>query len=418
MPLDPVIAQGFRGIDLQNPVENYMRLQQMQSAQQQNQLNALKMQEYQREVEQQNRLRDFIPTLTPKNRSELLGYGAPGRQAYESLLKGEKESRESEKAAADVAAIRMKQSRDLLPSVTTPEAYTNWRAYTLQNLPGLANIIPEQYSPETVRGLMLEADKALEQHFVTQKRGGAEQVVGMPKYGQGSARVVPGSYAAEVPLPAEVEAQKVRVAQAGRSAGTTVVLPAQEKAFEAELGKEQAGKLVKDKAAAEDARSIISTIEEGRRLLNSGVITGFGAEFLTGLGAALNQAGVSFAEDSVANTQAFTANMAANVGRIIKQFGAGTGLSNADREYAEKMAGGKVSLDRKSIERILDINERMARNVISLHNRNAAKVKTNIPLTVEEPGRLSPQDQQALDWANSNPTDPRSATIKQRLGAK
>jgi len=61
MPLDPVIAQGFRGIELQNPVENYMRLQQMQSAQQQNQLNALKMQEYQREVETTNRLRGLDP---------------------------------------------------------------------------------------------------------------------------------------------------------------------------------------------------------------------------------------------------------------------------------------------------------------------------------------------------------------------
>lgn len=31
---------------------------------------------------------------------------------------------------------------------------------------------------------------------------------------------------------------------------------------------------------------------------------------------------------------------------------------------------------------------------------------------------LSQQDQQALDWANSNPNDPRSAAIKQRIGAK
>jgi len=31
---------------------------------------------------------------------------------------------------------------------------------------------------------------------------------------------------------------------------------------------------------------------------------------------------------------------------------------------------------------------------------------------------LSPQDQQALNWANSNPNDPRSAQIKQRLGVK
>ena len=34
------------------------------------------------------------------------------------------------------------------------------------------------------------------------------------------------------------------------------------------------------------------------------------------------------------------------------------------------------------------------------------------------PKTLSPADQQALDWANSNPKDPRSAEIKQRLGVQ
>jgi hypothetical protein len=32
------------------------------------------------------------------------------------------------------------------------------------------------------------------------------------------------------------------------------------------------------------------------------------------------------------------------------------------------------------------------------------------------PANMSPQDKQALDWANSNPKDPRAAKIKQRLG--
>jgi hypothetical protein len=32
--------------------------------------------------------------------------------------------------------------------------------------------------------------------------------------------------------------------------------------------------------------------------------------------------------------------------------------------------------------------------------------------------QLSPQDKEALDWANSNPRDPRAAKIKQRLGVK
>jgi hypothetical protein len=79
--------------------------------------------------------------------------------------------------------------------------------------------------------------------------------------------------------------------------------------------------------------------------------------------------------------------MAQNVGKIIKQFGAGTGLSDADRQYAEKMAGGKITLDVKALNKILDINERAARNVITRHNKDVAGIKTNIPLTVEMPAK-------------------------------
>ena len=189
----------------------------------------------------------------------------------------------------------------------------------------------------------------------------------------------------------------------------TVQMPAQEKAFESTLGSEQAKKLMADKAVAEDAVSIIDTVNTGRQLLKSGMITGFGAEFATNFGSALNQLGINFAEDLVANTQAFSANMAANVGRIIKQFGAGTGLSNADREYAEKMAGGKITLDQKALERILDINERAARNVIKYHNRRAQGVKSNIPLTVEMPAEQ--QQSQAPMYARNPKTGERIMSV-------
>ena len=76
--------------------------------------------------------------------------------------------------------------------------------------------------------------------------------------------------------------------------------------------------------------------------------------------------------------------MAQNVGKLIKQFGAGTGLSDADREYATKMAGGLITVDEKAIRKILDINDKAAQNVIRLHNKRAMGVKTNIPLAVEE----------------------------------
>ena len=191
-------------------------------------------------------------------------------------------------------------------------------------------------------------------------------------------------------LASSLQARIQRLTEKPVGAQTVIKLPEQEKAFETGIGKAQAERLMDDQRVAQDARGIIDTVQQGRQLLQSGAITGFGAEFLTQVGAALNQAGISFAEDRVANTQAFAANMAQNVGRVIKQFGAGTGLSNADREYAEKMAGGKITLDRKALDRILDINERAARNVIVAHNKRVKDIKTNVPLTVEEPPALPP----------------------------
>ena len=225
MPINPAIALGVKGIELQDPLAQYGKVMAMQSAQQENALAQMKMQQAERDIEQRNQLRNFLPGMTSENRSQLLGFGAAGRETYESLLKGEKEAREAEKAAAEVAAKRMQEVRDLLPSVQSPEAYANWRTYTLQNLPGLAKVIPEQYSPGAVQSLMLKADQALEQHFVSQNLGGTARVIAAPKYGQGPARVVQGSQAAVSMTPGEaqrinldrqrlgLERQRVEIAQ-------------------------------------------------------------------------------------------------------------------------------------------------------------------------------------------------------------
>ena len=105
-----------------------------------------------------------------------------------------------------------------------------------------------------------------------------------------------------------------------------------------------------------------------------------------GFNNALKQAGIDFGyADAAANSQAYAAAMGANVGRIIKQFGAGTGLSDADRDYAAQMAGGKINLTESALRKILDINDKAANRVIDLHNKNVSGIKTNIPLTVDKP---------------------------------
>jgi hypothetical protein len=196
------------------------------------------------------------------------------------------------------------------------------------------------------------------------------------------------------------------------TSSVTVTGGKQESAFETGLGKGQSERILTNQVVAQEAASIIDTVNTGRQIMQAGMITGAGAEFLVNLNQALKTVGIdSGYADAAANSQAFAANMANNVGRLIKQFGAGTGLSNADREYAEKMAGSKITLDAKAINRILDINERAARNVIARHNRDVKGIKTNIPLTVEEPpprpagaGADAAPPQAAINFLRANPT--------------
>lgn len=205
----------------------------------------------------------------------------------------------------------------------------------------------------------------------------------------------------KTPVPAAVQEYQIALQQgykgsfldyqkelkaAGRNVTSVNVDAKGEAEFSKELGKEQAKGVVASKTAAEDAAVILKTNEVGRQLLDSGAITGTGAKFFTGFNGALKQAGIDLGYgDAAANTQAYAAAMGANVGKIIKQFGAGTGLSDADRQYAERIAAGDVTLDEKAIRRILDINDKASRSVIERHNKTAAGVKSQLPLTVEMP---------------------------------
>ena len=293
-------------------------------------------------------------------------------------------------ALADVAMLR--QRRDALLSMGTPQAIAAARALdsdialaskapVYHNVPGVGLVnpitkevlVPSKAAPAGPTNLAtLQAELAL-----------------LP---EGDPRIP--AYKAMIKKETEFAPRAI----------TNVNLPPQQNAFEGELGKGQAKSIIDNRAAAQDAAAIIDTVNIGRDILKGGVITGAGADFLVNFNQALKTAGVDFGyADAAANSQAYAANMAQNVGKIIKQFGAGTGLSDADRQYAEKMAGGKITLDVKALNKILDINERAARNVITRHNKDVAGIKTNIPLTVEMPAKRA---EPAAGNAVTNPQFP------------
>ena len=144
-----------------------------------------------------------------------------------------------------------------------------------------------------------------------------------------------------------------------------------------ELGKEMSKALVTERKDVEGAASALRNIQEAEKLLDSGVITGTGADYLVGVGNFLSsRLGFNQASDPVANTQAYAATMGNQVGQIIKQFGAGTGLSDADREYAEKIVGGKITLTEQALRKLIAINKRAFTNVVEGFNKRAEHAMT------------------------------------------
>lgn len=106
------------------------------------------------------------------------------------------------------------------------------------------------------------------------------------------------------------------------------------------------------------ATQALPFIQESRKALQSGIITGMGANFRQDFGRALNLAGFQGAQNEVENTQVFASTMARQVLPLVKALGAGTAISNADREFVEKMVGGNISLEKGTMQRLLDISEK------------------------------------------------------------
>jgi hypothetical protein len=176
-----------------------------------------------------------------------------------------------------------------------------------------------------------------------------------------------------------------------------------------------AGAMFIDQAkTAQSSADQVRSIHDARRALDSpgGVITGFKANDRL----ALKQLAEMFGADSrgVENTQTFNAAMKpvimASLGGSL-----GTGISNADRDFLQRASGADVTLDEKAIRRILDINEKIAREKIDRHNSNADEyiqanptlAKVSPTLKVKMPGDYAPPV--AADSGKQPPANARQA---------
>lgn len=332
--INAMIAQGAQPVRLESPINMMAQLSQLQAAQGANQLRQMQMEQAMRQQEQENALAAMPYETLRSTPQEALRYGAPGRAMYGELLKGAKERREAELASARTAGENIKLSKAALAGVNSQEAYDAWRQYTTGLLPGLAQILPAEFSNENMRRLSLEADKLYENVIKEINQGPITQVTAFPKYGYGVGKTM-GVYAveptalqraqteeaiartAEVGVPASIRELRAFQAmspeqqdefirlQAAKRPTTTISIDPGEKAESVERGKLYVQEQKDVGNAATAARKSLVGIETAQDVLNKGFETGFTKEIQAKAASVLATLGSKTAEKFATDAQTF-----------------------------------------------------------------------------------------------------------------
>ena len=322
--VNPNIAMSYRGVELpqQNMLADYAAIQQIQGGRQAQEINALKMQEAQAAMQERNALRQLNPAaadyenqLFRVNPTLGIQYRKESRAADASAAQITASQAAAAKSGFDLKAAQRKFVDDLKRGLSSNPSDANIIAF------GEDAVLQGLYSPDQVKATvdqLLALPAADRVRILSQagaspselkplnlqvNQGGQTQVLQMPAFGGAGTSV--GTYAA-MPLPADVEAQKRRISQAG-AAQTKVILPEQEKAEQADRGKMLVAEFGDISKAAKLAAKTLPSIDANLSILDKGFSTGFGTETVAAGAKVLAALGVADAEKFATNAQVFQA---------------------------------------------------------------------------------------------------------------
>jgi hypothetical protein len=121
------------------------------------------------------------------------------------------------------------------------------------------------------------------------------------------------------------------------------------------------------KAARATAQGLTG-IRNAREAIESGAITGFNADNRLMLQKAAKLFGIPVGEaGKIENSEVFKSAIAPQVAAVLKATVGNANISDSDRRFAERAAGGSLDLDESSIKRLLDIMERASTSALQQH---------------------------------------------------
>jgi len=210
MPIDPNIAMGYRPPQFESPVNQMAAVMQLQGAQQANELNRQKMEEYTRAREMEGVRRNALAGVdinSPDSYNTVAQrlYNIGDLEGAKKILtdyadlqhkraQTTKEQATAEKTGVETKVKRLELFRDYMPILAADpsnEAIEKFTTLAVQNgvmdfkvakpaMDKLLALPPEQRSQKLMQ-TALTAKDSLEQHYIQQDLGGTKQIVALSK---------------------------------------------------------------------------------------------------------------------------------------------------------------------------------------------------------------------------------------------
>jgi hypothetical protein len=382
--VDPNIAMSFRMPEFQAPnaLAQYAQIQQIQGGRQAQELNALKMQEAQAAMQERNALRQLNPAAEDYENQLFRVNPQLGIQYRKEAATTAAQRAAQQKSEFDLKAAQRKFGEDLKRGLSANPSDENIIAFGQDAL--LQGLYPKDQvdatvsqllalpAPERVRILSQAGASAGELKPSLQQinRSGQTDLLRVSPF-SGAASTV-GTFA-DVPLPANVVAQKKEIAAAGRAPGVSIT-NISEKAEQGARGKmlvDQYGEI--SKAAGLAARTM-PAIEANLTALNKGFDTGFGKETIAAGASVLAALGVKDAEKFATDAQQFQSNaISAVLQKQLEQKGPQT---ESDAKRIEQI-GAQLGKTKNANEFILGTAKEQLKRDIEQRNFYDRWYKTN-----------------------------------------
>lgn len=204
--------------------------------------------------------------------------------------------------------------------------------------------------------------------------------------------------------------------------------------FYNQMGKSIAGEIgPMMKEAQLTALGAVKTEDSANRIIealdSNKLYTGTGANIRLGAAQIANTVGVggNSLEEKISNTRKTMQGLAELTLQGRQQMRGQGQITNQESELAERAISGNINFTPAEIKLLANAAKRSADYTYNTYQAKLSEMAKNedtrglvpyyqVPkIGKTTPTTLTPQDQEALQWANANPNDPRAAKIKQRL---